>query len=145
MDREVLTNILNRLEDKVDKISTGLTTNTSVTESHTKMLSDMKGVHDVNAKIILDTRDEMKDIKNSIVRIESWKNGQILYQQQTMEDIRNIHDRLSPIEQDFVHRKEKKSEVERNWSSILWSGVEKVVLIVIGAILISWREIIKKI
>ncbi len=145
MDKEVLTNILNRLEDKVDKISTGLATNTSVTGSHTKMLEDMKGVHDINARIILETRDQVKDLNNEIIKITSWKNGQTQYQIQTMEDIKNLHNRLTPIEQDFINRDNKKKDTERNWSKILWSGVEKVVLIVAGAILISWREIFNKI
>lgn len=145
MDKEVLTNILNRMEDKIDKMSTGLTTNTTVTESHTKMLAEMKGVHDLNAKVILDTRDEIKDLKNEVLKINSWKNGQTNYQVQTLEDIRNLHERLTPIEKDYQDRNKKKDEVEKNWSNILWKGVEKVVLIVAGAILISWREITKNI
>lgn len=145
MDKEVLTNILNRLEDKVDKISTGLTTNTSVTQSHTEMLASMRNVHDINAKIILDTRDEIKDLKNEVIKINSWKNGQTLYQQQTMEDVKNLHERLTPIEKDFVDRSKKKEQTHSNVLKIVWSGVEKVVLIALGAILISWREIIKKI
>ena len=145
MDKEVLTNILNRLEDKVDKISTGLTTNTSVTQSHTEMLASMRNVHDLNAKVILETRDEVKDLSRELLKINSWKNGQIQYQNQAMEDIKNLHERLTPIEKDFTERSKKKEQTHSNVLKIVWSGVEKVVLIALGAILISWREIIKKI
>lgn len=145
MDKEVLTNILNRLEDKVDKISTGLTTNTSVTQSHTEMLASMRNVHDLNAKVILETRDEVKDLSRELLKINSWKNGQIQYQNQAMEDIKNLHERLTPIEKDFTERSKKKEQTHSNVMKIVWSGAEKVVLIALGAILISWREIIKNI
>lgn len=141
----VLISTLNRLEDKVDKLSTGLATNTTVTDSHTRMLSDMKGVHDVNAKIILDTHDEMKDIKNGMMRIESWKNGQTLYQQKTLEDVIEIKKRLEPLENDLSERNYHDEETHKNWSSIFWKGTEKIVLIIAGAILISWKEILSKI
>lgn len=145
MDKEILMNILNRVEGKVDNLSTGLATNTSVTESHTRMLADMKGVHDLNAKVILDTRDEVKDLTSSLKRIESWKDGQTLYQHQTMEDIKNLHDRFRPIEEDFIQRGKKKAETGKTLSDIAWRAFERVVLIIIGAILISWREIINNI
>ena len=142
MDKDVLTNFLNRLEDKLDKVSTDLTRNTSETQAHTKALSEMKSVHDVNAKIILETRDELKEVKNEVIKITSWKNGQIQYQTQTMEDIKNLHERLSPIEKEYNDMWAKKKETEKNLKGIWWNGVEKLVLVIVGAILISWRELI---
>jgi len=141
MDKDILISILNRLEGKVDILSTGLATNTAETTNHTHLLNEMKNTHDINAKIIIDTNSAIKEVKNEVLKINSWKNGQILYQTQNLEDIKNLHDRLSPIEADFISRLTKKKETEKNWSAILWSGIEKVVLIVAGAILISWREI----
>lgn len=143
MNDEVLIATLNRLENKVDSLSMGLATNTTVTKSHTDMLGDMKNVHDLNAKVILETRDKVKELDNKLMRIESWKNGQTEYQQQTMQDIKNIHERLLPIEKDFQGRSDKKKDIEKRWSDILWKSVERVALIVGGAVLISWREIFK--
>lgn len=42
MNDDVLIATLNRLENKVDNLSTGLATNTQVTKSHTDMLSEIK-------------------------------------------------------------------------------------------------------
>jgi len=148
MDKDILTNILNRLEDKVDKISTGLTTNTSVTGSHTKMLEDMKGVHDVNAKIILETRDQVKDLNNTVISIVSWKGGQIKATEQNIHDIKTIHERLSAIEQDYFERRDKKKDLEKNIQQekvgLLRNVIEKAIYAIVGAILISWQEIANK-
>ena len=144
MDTDVLTNILNRMEDKLDKVSNGLIKNTSVTESHTNMLSDMKGVHDLNAKVILDTRDAIKDVKNELIKIDSWKNGQIVYQEQTLKDVKSIHERLSPIEKDFTDRLKKREDTSKNIRGIWWTGIERVVLWIAIATLISWRDLINK-
>lgn len=142
MDKDVLTNILNRLEDKLDKVSTGLTANTTITSTHTQMLADMKGVHDVNAKIILETRDEMKDLKNEVVKINSWKNGQINYQEQSTKDIKTLHERLKPIEEDYQERLNKKKDTEQKVVGFAWKAMEKVLFAIIGAILISWQTIL---
>lgn len=149
MDKDVLTNMLNRLEDKVDKISTGLATNTSVTGSHTKMLEDMKGVHDINARMILETRDQVKDLNNTVISIVSWKGGQIKATEQNIHDIKTIHERLSVIEQDYVDRRDKKKDLEKNIQEekvgLLRNVIEKVIFAIVGAVLISWQEIIKHI
>lgn len=142
MDKDVLTNMLNRLEDKLDKVSTGLTANTTITSTHTQMLADMKGVHDVNAKIILETRDEMKSLNNTVVNIVSWKKGQIEAMAKNISDIKTLHDRLLPIEQDYNERKDKKKDTEQKVVGFAWKAMEKVLFAIIGAILISWQTIL---
>lgn len=138
----ILTNTLNRLEDKVDKMSKDISVNTTITDSHTKMLSEMKGVHDLNAKIILETRDEVKGLNNTVVNIISWKNGQTKAMENSVEDIKKLHERLIPIEQDYIDRKDKKKEVQTQTAGFAWKLAEKVVFAIIGAILISWQTII---
>lgn len=142
MDKDVLLGILNRLENKLDTVSNGLTTNTVVTESHTKMLSDMRGVHDVNAKVILETRDEIKDLKNEVLKITSWKNGQIIQNEKVIMDVRTLHDRILPLEQDFIERKDKKKEIQKKGEGFLWRAIEKIIFAIAGATLISWKTII---
>lgn len=141
----ILTNILNRLEDKVDKMSKDISVNTTITDSHTKMLSEMKGVHDINAKIILETRDEVKGLNNTVVNIISWKNGQTKAMENSIEDIKKLHERLIPIEQDYLDRKDKKKEVQAQTAGFAWKLAEKVIFAIIGAILISWKTIIENI
>lgn len=141
MDKDVLISTLNRIEDKLDKVSTGLTSNTTTTESHTKILGDMKENQTVNSKVIQDTRDEIKDINNSMAKIDSWKNGQTLYQHKTLEDIQNLFTRLSPIEKDFFTRTQTKIETVTRIKGIVWDGIKVVTFIVVGAIIVSWKDI----
>jgi seryl-tRNA synthetase len=142
MDKDVLTNILNRLEDKLDKVSTDLTRNTSETQAHTQALSDMKSVHDINAKIILETRDELKEVKNEVIKITSWKEGQTLKDVQVLADLKTLHGRIQPIEEDYLQRRNKKKETEDGVKKLKWGAMEKIAYAIVGAILISWRELI---
>lgn len=142
MEKDILLNALNRLESKLDTVSTGLTANTVVTESHTKMLAEMKGVHDLNAKVILETRDQLKELNNTVVHITSWKGGQIKATEQHTEDIKTIHERLNVIEQDYRERIDKKKDIQSRKDGLVWKLIEKVAFAIIGAILISWRTII---
>jgi TolA-binding protein len=142
MDKDVLLQTLNRLENKVDVMSTGLATNTAETKAHTGALEEIKKVHHDNGKVITNTREEIGKMANSLLRIESWKNGQTLYQEKTNSDLIEFNKRLTPIEQDYKDRSEKQTNTKKRWGSIFWSGVEKAVLLVAGAILISWKTII---
>jgi hypothetical protein len=142
VNNEILVNTLNRVETKLDNLTTGLATNTAVTEGHSKVLSDMKGVHDVNAKVILDTRDEVKELTNALLRIESWKNGQILYQNETLGNVKSLDERLKPIEADYNERFKLKAANNNSFREIKWRTIERIGLIIGGAILISWKTII---
>lgn len=131
----VIVNTLNRVEEKVDRLSTGLATNTAVTDSHTKVLNEIKIVHDSNAVKII-------NIENQLMRVDSWKNGQTLYQQKTLEDVSNLEKRLAPIEKDFASRTKIKEENDKEISKTKWDGIRHALWIVIGAIIASWKTIL---
>lgn len=126
------------MEEKVDRLSTGLATNTAVTDSHTRLLNDIKIVHDTNSTKII-------NIENQLMRVDSWKNGQTIYQQKTLEDVTNINKRLEPIERDFESRMKTKEESDKEISKTKWDWIRHALWIVTGAIIASWRSILENI
>jgi hypothetical protein len=145
MDDRLLIETLKRLESKVDQLSTGLATNTAVTESHTRMLGEMKTVHDLNARVILETKDHVQELQNALKRIESWKDGQTLYQQKAIEEINGIKSRLSPVEIDYLARMKAREENAKNFKSIIWKGIERALMWITIGFLLPWKTLLNKI
>lgn len=137
-NNSLLLKTLERLESKVDNVSIGLIKNTEITNTHTGMLSDMKSVHDTNAA-------KITNIEYQLTRIESWKNGQILFQAKTNEDISGLKETLRPIKEDYDKRQKNDQENKRNVKEIIWRAIERVTLLIVGGTLMSWRTIIDNI
>lgn len=80
------------------------------------------------------------NIENSLTRIESKHNQDYLqYVKKAEEQDR----RIVVLEADYTRRAKRGESVKKGWASIAWAVIEKGVLIAIGTLIVSWRQVLE--
>lgn len=80
------------------------------------------------------------NIENALTRIESKHNQDYL---QFVEAREALSRRLVPLEEDFAKRTRRGEGLRKGWVAIMWKVAEKAVLIAIGTLIVSWRQVIE--
>lgn len=80
------------------------------------------------------------NIEGTLTRIESKHNQDYL---QFIAEKEALNRRLLPLESDYNKRVQRGDSVKKGWTSIAWAVIEKGVLIAIGTLIVSWRQVLE--
>lgn len=112
---------------KLDKLSDGHTEiiKTQIESNATlKYMGEKVGKMDIKIDESIvqneELKDQMEDLNNKILRLDSWKNGQILYQNQINEFRLDMQKRVPPLEEDLTDRLKKSTGFKGRISNLGW-------------------------
>lgn len=133
------------IDYKLGQISSDIS---SIRKAH----EDDKAIRDENHAKIHEISNSVSELKQIYLRLDSWKNGQTVYQQKALEDMakmekklevhKEITDtRLKPLELDLKKREDTLSDTSKRRIGLFYDVLKFILLAALAAVLVNMKAI----